>query len=85
MDVIKPVLRDPKYIARMRTAFELHKAAKQIMLQNFRRRHPEESEAQIRERLQAWLFKEPFEPSQELPPPPREGFRWTHFTKQSAD
>ena len=41
--------------ARLRATLELHQAGVDLMRQNLRRRHPEESEAQIAARLEAWL------------------------------
>lgn len=38
-----------------RHAIELFEEGRDLMLQNFRRRHPDETEAQLRERLRQWL------------------------------
>ena len=39
--------------------FELYEAAKEMMRQNLRRRHPEAGEEEIRQRLQTWLHHRP--------------------------
>ena len=59
-------IRDPKVLARMRTAMVLFEGAEAMMRQNLRRRHPDESDDQIEKRLRSWLRKEG-EPST-LPP-----------------
>ncbi|MFN8524538.1 MAG: hypothetical protein U0821_15685 [Chloroflexota bacterium] len=38
---------------------ELHRVGVALMRQNLRRQHPEESEAQIDERLRAWMHHRP--------------------------
>jgi hypothetical protein len=40
---------------RLRLAVDLFEAGRDLMLQNLRRKYPEETEAQIRERLGEWL------------------------------
>lgn len=44
---------------KMRAAFDLHTAGVRLMEQNLRRRHPHESDAEIRVRLEAWLHERP--------------------------
>lgn len=44
---------------RLEMALELFEMGEQIMLQNLRRRHPQASEAEITERLAAWLRTRP--------------------------
>jgi Rv0078B-related antitoxin len=46
-------------ITRARQMFELYEAAKEMMRQNLRRRHPEAGEEEIRQRLQDWLHHRP--------------------------
>lgn len=45
--------------AHMDMAFELFDFGDQVMMQNLRRRHPDESEEEIRERFQTWLLTRP--------------------------
>lgn len=45
--------------ARLRLAFDLFAAGEQMMRLNLRRRHPDETEAQIQARLEAWLHERP--------------------------
>ena len=52
--------QDPKVLVqRLRTAFQLHDEGVALMRQNLRRRHPDESDEQIEQRLQAWLRERP--------------------------
>jgi hypothetical protein len=44
---------------RLRVALDLYEAGEQLMRQNLRRRHPDASEAEIAERLAAWLRERP--------------------------
>ena len=46
---------DSELARRFRLALELFEAGHGLMLQNLRRRHPDETEAQISERLGEWL------------------------------
>lgn len=46
---------DSDVTQRLRLALELFEAGHDLMLQNLRRRYPDETEAQIRERLGEWL------------------------------
>jgi hypothetical protein len=46
-------------MARMEATLELYQFAKDVMRQNLRRRHPEESDEQIEGRLWDWLRKKP--------------------------
>ena len=50
-------IRDPKFLARARAAFDLCETAEQIMRQNLRRWHPQASEEEIHQRFKAWLEK----------------------------
>jgi hypothetical protein len=56
---MEPV-RDPKILARAEAAFDLCQTVEDIMRQNLRRRHPEASEEEIRERFSAWVEKRPY-------------------------
>ena len=44
---------------KLRAAFDLHTAGVRLQEQNLRRRHPEASEEEIREKLEAWLHERP--------------------------
>lgn len=55
MDTPRPVVRDPRILARMRAVMDLYDAAEDLMRQRFRRQHPEETAEQIERRLVAWL------------------------------
>jgi hypothetical protein len=44
---------------RLRLAFKLHEEGVSLMRQNLRRRYPDETEAEISARLQAWLHHRP--------------------------
>ncbi|HKI02101.1 MAG TPA: hypothetical protein VKK31_08980 [Thermoanaerobaculia bacterium] len=58
------LIRDPKILARAEAAFDLCQTAEDIMRQNLRRRHPQASEQEIRQRFIAWVEKRPYvEPS----------------------
>ena len=46
---------DSPVARRFRLAIDLFEAGRDLMLQNFRRKHPDETEAQIRQRLGEWL------------------------------
>jgi uncharacterized protein YccT (UPF0319 family) len=50
-------IRDPKFLAHARAAFDLCETAEQIMRQNLRRWYPHASEEEIRQRFKAWLEK----------------------------
>lgn len=54
------LIRDPAAVSRLRLAFDLSEAGFLIMKQNLRRRYPEASESEIRQRLTAWIQKRPF-------------------------
>ncbi len=57
-------IRDPEILARAEAAFDLCQTVEDMMRQNFRRRHPQASEEEIRERFSAWVEKRPYvEPS----------------------
>lgn len=63
MSNMEPI-RDPEILARAEAAFDLCQTVEDIMRQNLRRRHPEASEDEIRERFSAWVEKRPYvEPS----------------------
>ena len=49
--------RDPKILTQQ--IFDLYQTAKDLMRQNLRRRHPDASEAEIADRLRAWLHHRP--------------------------
>ncbi|HKJ35325.1 MAG TPA: hypothetical protein VKA36_02050 [Solirubrobacterales bacterium] len=52
--------RLPKDAAeRFRATLELHQAGIDLMRQNLRRRHPDESEDEISARLETWLLTRP--------------------------
>jgi hypothetical protein len=53
-------IHDPKSLARAAAAFDLCQTAEDIMRQNIRRRHPEASEEEIRQRFRAWVEKRPY-------------------------
>jgi hypothetical protein len=63
---MKEPIRDPKVLARMRTAMELYEAAEAMMRQNLRRRSPQASDAQIERHFLSWLHKE--SELEDLPP-----------------
>ena len=50
-------IRDPKFLARASDAFDLCQFTEDVMRQNLRRRHPQASEAEIRQRFAAWVEK----------------------------
>jgi Rv0078B-related antitoxin len=54
------LIRDPAAVSRLRLAFDLSETGFLIMEQNLRRRYPEASESEIRQRLTAWIQKRPF-------------------------
>lgn len=56
---MKPVVRDPVVLERMRVALDLSEAAMEMMLQNLRRRFPDADEAEIRRRFDEWLCHRP--------------------------
>jgi len=45
------------------TAFELNQLGIEVMRQNLRRRFPAESDAQLKDRLAAWLVERPHAPA----------------------
>lgn len=47
---------------RLRSAFDLYAAALDIQRVNLRRRHPEATEAELEQRLHAWLLDRPGAP-----------------------
>lgn len=53
-------IRDPEFLARALAAFDLCETAEQMMQQNLRRRYPQASEEEIRQRFKAWLEKRPY-------------------------
>ena len=53
-------IRDPKFLARARAAFDLCETAEQMMRQNIRRWYPEATDEEIRQRFRAWLEKREF-------------------------
>ena len=53
------LIDDPMILARAQATFDLYRTAKILMRQNLRRRHPDETEEKIEERLRAWLRKDP--------------------------
>lgn len=52
-------ISDPAVLARMRTTFDLCRAADEIMLQNLRRRFPDADEAELHRRFGEWRRKRP--------------------------
>lgn len=48
-------IRDPKILARARAAFDLCETVEDIVRQKLRRKHPQASEDEIRERFAAWV------------------------------
>lgn len=52
-------IRDPDVLERMRTAFDLYRAAEDMMRLNLRRRYPEATDAEIEKHLAAWLQDRP--------------------------
>jgi hypothetical protein len=64
MKSMEPI-RDPEVLARAGAAFDLCETAEQMMRQNLRRRHPQASEEEIRQRFRAWLEKRPYVPGTE--------------------
>jgi Rv0078B-related antitoxin len=59
---MKPTLRDPEVIERMRMTFELYELAETMKRQNLRRQSPELSDDEIEEKLVAWLEHRPGAP-----------------------
>jgi hypothetical protein len=53
------LIDDPAILARAQATFELYRTAKTMMRQTLRYRHPQESEAEIEQRLVSWLRKDP--------------------------
>lgn len=47
----------PDLAARFRTTIDLYEAGVQMMRLNLRRRHPEETDAEIQVRLVAWMMR----------------------------
>jgi hypothetical protein len=60
-------IRDPEVIARFKATCALFEAGQVLMLQNLRRRYPEESEADVDRRFKAWFQKRPYDGPE--PPP----------------
>jgi Rv0078B-related antitoxin len=56
---LKPVIRDPKIMGRMRTTFDLFETAVRMQRQNLRRRDPDASDEEIARRLREWLHHRP--------------------------
>jgi hypothetical protein len=57
-----PMLKDPRreeLAAKLRTALDMFGLGESIMRQNLRRKYPEASEAEIEDRLNAWLRERP--------------------------
>lgn len=54
------LIRDPKILARAQATFDLSEFADCAMRQNLRRKHPQASEAELRERFAAWAEKRPY-------------------------
>lgn len=59
METFYETVRDPEIMRRFAETMELFEAAVAIQRQNIRRRHPELSEDEVDERLQAWLLDRP--------------------------
>lgn len=59
MSEMEPI-RDPEVTERFKWALDLSETGILIMRQNFRRRYPQASEAEISDRLAAWIEKRPF-------------------------
>jgi hypothetical protein len=59
MKSMEPI-RDSEFLARALAAFDLCETAEQVMRQNLRRRHPQASEEEVRQRFKAWLEKRPY-------------------------
>jgi hypothetical protein len=51
--------QQPDAKSRMKRALDLYELSAEIMLQNFRRRHPDADERTIRELFQQWLLERP--------------------------
>ena len=67
---MEELIDDPVILARAQATFELIDLAEQMMRQNLRRWHPEETEAEIERRLVSWYRKEPRSHwNGEFPPP----------------
>jgi len=58
------IIDDPAVRARAEATFDLYRTAKVVMRQNLRHRFPDESEAEIENRLLRWLRKDPVSPRQ---------------------
>jgi hypothetical protein len=50
-------IRDPEILARAQDAFDLCQTTENMMRQNLRRRYPQASENEIRQRFAAWVEK----------------------------
>lgn len=50
---------DDRIARNLRVAFELQKAGFDMMRQNLRTRHPDETDAQIERRFRVWLRSQP--------------------------
>ncbi|HSK78317.1 MAG TPA: hypothetical protein VLQ45_17830, partial [Thermoanaerobaculia bacterium] len=53
-------IHDPEILARARATFDLFEFSDQVMRQNLRRKYPQASEEEIRERFVAWAEKRPY-------------------------
>lgn len=49
------LIRDPKILARAQRAFDLCETVENIVRQKLRRKYPQASEEEIRERFAAWV------------------------------
>lgn len=57
---MSPNMTDPARMKRnLQLTFDLHEAGVAMMRQNLRRRHPDASEAELKEMLRAWLQDTP--------------------------
>jgi hypothetical protein len=56
---LKPVIRDPKVMARARATYDLYEVAVKMQRQNLRRRYPGASSQEISRRLREWLLQRP--------------------------
>ncbi len=54
-------------VEKLRLALEMSADAEELMRQNLRRRHPDEDEAQIEARLDAWFLDRPGAPGGDCP------------------
>lgn len=56
---LKPVIRDPRVMARARAMSDLFELAVKIQRQNLRRCHPDASDEEVSRRLREWLHHRP--------------------------